>query len=387
MSLNIIRNNADLSSCISLLNKTQEFAIDLEFDKNYYRYGFNLCLVQIAAEGNCYLIDPLSKEMDIEKLFPLLEDQDIQKVVFAFGEDLRLLHSLGCFPKNLYDISTATSLLNYPPSSLTNLIAGILDVDTGKSSQKSNWYQRPLSEEQVNYAAQDVLHLVTLKDIFCKEAEENGVSEWITEENSSMDELNFAEQENNSIIKEKDKQGLTEHEWHLFKKLVIFRDEVAKECNKPGFKIIKKEDLKDLAKDSRHLMHWNKKKGIYRSLKSEEYKKRILELLKESAKEAADLGFSKTEPADKPLDKESYAAYCREKARVNKIKSTYFDPIKQKITEQYGKETASFIFSNRIITDLISNDERKLERYKRDIILEFAGELKLNPDDIFNSLN
>lgn len=387
MSLTLVKNNTELASCVSVLNNVNEFAIDLEFDKNYYRYGFNLCLMQIFADDHCFLIDPISDELDIENLFPVLESEEIQKIVFAFGEDLRLLHSLGCFPKNLYDISIATRLLNYPPASLTNLVAGVLGVDTGKSSQKSNWYKRPLTADQVNYAAQDVLHLIELKNIFCAEAEEKNISEWIAEENSLMDELDYAEEESNNFLKEKDKKGLTEHEWHVFKKLMIFRENVAESFNRPSFKVIKKDHLKDLARNARHLRDWNNKKGIYRSLKTQDFKSELLDIIKEGAKEASDLGFSKTEPAYKPLHKEKHSTRAAERAKIDRVKNHYFTPIKQKITEEYGKVTASFIFSNRFIAELTSNEEQRLEGYKKEIFVEYAGELKLNPKEIMDMLN
>lgn len=387
MSLKFIDKHTDLESCVSFLREKSELAIDLEFDKNYHRYGFNLCLIQIYAEGECFLIDPLSEKLDVKILFPVLENEQIEKVVFAFGEDLRLLHSLGCFPKNIYDINIATSLLNYPPASLTNLIASILEFDTGKSSQKSNWFKRPLSENQIHYAAQDVLHLFKLKDILLAEAAEKGVSRWIAEENALMDEANYADEECNNFIKEKDKQGLTEQEWYIFKKLMAFREKTAKKFNRPGFKIIKKDHLKALARDPQNLRNWHKKNGLHQAVKTTKYKKILHNILKEGALEADNLGLSKTEPANKPLDKKMHAHYSAEKARLDKMKTRFFNPIKQKITEQYGKETASFIFSNRIISELITNEERQLENYKKNIIIEYARELELNPNEIFEGLN
>lgn len=387
MTHTFIETSKELEYAVSFLSETTEFAIDLEFDKNYHRYGFNLCLVQIYADSNCYLIDPLSPHLDIEILFPLLEDETIQKVTFAFGEDLRLLHTLGCFPKNIYDISIATRLLNYPPCSLSNLITGVLEIDLGKSSQKSNWYKRPLTEDQTRYAAEDVLYLLKLKNIFVKEASEKNITEWIAEENAIMDELNFSDEDSNTVLKEKDKKGLTEHEWHLFKNLMIFRETTAQKINRPGFKIVKKDYLKELAQNPGKLKNWHLKKGIYKSLKSREAIENLRNILNESAKESASLGFSKTEPAMKPMDKEQYAAYEKERARVSKMKRLFFNPIKEKLTEQYGKGTASFIFSNRIISDLVSNENRQLEGYKRDIIVELSEELEFNPDDILNAIN
>jgi len=160
----IITHQEELESITENLSNVSRIAADLEFDKNYYRYGFNLCLVQLFDGENCYLVDPLSDDLNIKSIFPVLEDPEIEIITFAFGEDLRLLHSLGCFPKNIYDIDIATSLLNYEPGSLTKLLDEAIDVDTGKSSQTSNWFQRPLTDQQKKYAAHDVLHLFDLKD-------------------------------------------------------------------------------------------------------------------------------------------------------------------------------------------------------------------------------
>lgn len=163
MNIKTITEEKDLQQLASTLSQRSEFAIDLEFDRNRYRYGFDMCLMQIYDGENCYLVDPLSGNLNIKTIFPPIEDPNIQKIVFAFGEDLRLFHSLGCFPKNLYDLDAATSLLNFEPASLTNLIKEVLDVEVNSSSQQSNWYKRPLSEDQKHYAADDVLYLLDFK--------------------------------------------------------------------------------------------------------------------------------------------------------------------------------------------------------------------------------
>ena len=163
---NLINKADDFQSCVDSLSQKSQFSIDLEFDKNRFRYGFNLCLMQIFDGKDCYLIDPLSDDIDIKKIFPLIEDPKIEKVAFSFSEDLRLLHSLGCYPQNVYDISFAAALLNFPPVSLTKLLHMVLEIETDKSSQQSNWFKRPLSEDQKNYAAEDVIYLLQMKNIF-----------------------------------------------------------------------------------------------------------------------------------------------------------------------------------------------------------------------------
>lgn len=380
MSVHLICTNNELESCLTHLSTVDELALDLEFDKNFYHYGFNLCLVQIFAEGECYLIDPLSDQLEIDSVFKPLEDTAIEKVVFAFGEDLRLLHSIGCFPKNIYDLNIATSLLNYTPASLTNYLVEILGIETGKSSQQSNWFKRPLTSQQLNYAAEDVIHLFKLKNLLEQEAKQKNIKEWIEEENSFFDEMNYSDIDSNNAIKQKDKKDLSEHEWYLFKKLIDFRENLAEKYNKPGYQIIKKEYLKEIAKDSRKLMKWQNTRGIYPAIRNKEVKDQLIELLKNSSSEADHLNLSKTDPADKPLNREEYNVLQKEKTKINHFKNEFFQPIKNRIVDIHGEEAASFMLSNRIMNEIITGKRESIASYKLTLIEKYADELGLNPD-------
>lgn len=376
-----------LKQCVTHLKTTPEIAIDLEFDKNYYRYGFNLCLVQIFSGEICFLIDPLSNELEIETLFPILENGDIQKVCFSFDEDLRLLHSLGCFPKNLYDIGTASRLLNYPSTSLTNLLIDEMNIDPGKSSQQSNWFKRPLSDRQKSYAANDVLHLLKLKDHIHQKAESREIQAWIDEENRSLDTLDYSDLDHNQTIKEKDKQDLTEREWHQFKLLMHWRDRVAKEYQKPPFQIVSNKILTQIAKDSRTLMKWPQMRGIFRMIQTEEVKTELLKILKNGFQEADELNLSDQRSAKKSLSKEKHRELMAMKAEVSTAKKTIFDPIKQKIKEELGEETASFMLSNRIIEEIVTSENGNMLGYKKKYICECADDLGVDTESLKKYLN
>ena len=381
MSLQLITSNKDLEPCISSLKDKPEIAIDLEFDKNYYRYGFNLCLLQVFDGDTCFLIDPLSESLNIDLIFPVLENRDIQKVVFAFGEDIRLLHSMNCIPQNIYDVSIATSLLNYPPASLVNIISGVLDINTGKSSQMSNWFQRPLTEQQIKYAAQDVLHLLKLKELFENEAKQKEITSWIDEENEVFNRLNFTDMDDINLIKEKDKKGFTEYEWHIFKNLLEFREEIAEKNNVPGFKVIHKDSLVKIAKNPEKLNGTGFPEKYFNSEKKDAAKDQLTQLLQKSKEEALKRGLSKSEPVKKPLSKEEYHKMKKERSRMNRIKNNLFKPVKKKITEDYGAEVASFMLSNRIISEIITGERNGLLNYKKELLLSYADELNLDIEE------
>ncbi|HSR37930.1 MAG TPA: hypothetical protein VLL95_03370, partial [Phnomibacter sp.] len=88
-----IADAAELQHCVDILRQSTVFAFDLEFDRDRYTYGFDLCLMQVATPEVCFLIDPLSK-INLQPLFEVFTLPAIRKLVHCPGEDLRLLHSL-----------------------------------------------------------------------------------------------------------------------------------------------------------------------------------------------------------------------------------------------------------------------------------------------------
>lgn len=379
MPYNYIAETKSFANCLSQLEHVSSIALDLEFDKNRYAYGFNLCLVQIYTGQHCFLIDPFSEEIDIQLLFPVLENNAIQKIVFAFGEDLRLLHSLGCFPKNIFDISLAAKLLNYPPGSLAALLDEVLNLEINKSSQNSNWLKRPLSDDQKNYAALDVIHLLDLQKALVKEAVAKNKIDWIDQENAAFDLLSYAGIENNNFIKKKDKNGLSEFNWHLFKELLTLRERVAKKTGRPSYQVFDKEMLKKIAQHPDKINEWENRKGIYKPLKSKLFQAEFAKILAD----AVTSNLSKTKPANKPLSREESLRHQRERSRAEGMKVKYFKPIQKEIIDAHGEHAATIILGNKIITAIISGNLDKMKEYQLELISGFAKQLKLDLSSFF----
>ncbi len=375
---NYIDTQEQLDDCTQFLAQQTTLAIDLEFDKNRYRYGFNLCLVQVYAGERCYLIDPLVDGIDLSGLYKVLEDPAVQNVVYSFGEDLRLLHSLGCFPKNTYDLAITLRLLNYPPASLANVLGEQLDVEISKAAQKSNWFTRPLSEKQMDYAACDVLYLFKLQALLEKEVAASGVADWIEEENAYIDTLSYADIDNNVYLKEKDKYGLSEHEYYLFEQLMGFREELAKHYNRPSYQVLDKEYLHELAQRPNQIHRFDKIRGIYKALKNEAFKDRLWANFERYAKESEEQGLSKTENAFKRLSMEENQLRRQHRKERDEIKRKIFKPIQAKIAENQGEQVVTYILGNRLMDDLAEGKTEGLRDYKRQLIEQYAQELGLD---------
>jgi ribonuclease D len=378
MDIQIVSDDTGLQSCLNNLQNTDEIAVDLEFDKNFYRFGFNLCLMQIQCNGTSFLVDPLSSNVEIKHLFPVLEDPSVQKIVFSFGEDLRLLHSMGCFPKNLYDLSIAAALLNYPPASLTNLLSDVLNRDTGKSSQQSNWFRRPLSDQQIHYAAQDVCHLADLKKILDDKADNTQIASWIAEENKLLTEQDFSETDNNNIIKDKDKKDFSEYEWHQYKALIRTREEIAEKYNIPGYQVVDKNYLIDVAKKPELISRFKSARGIHRRVDPDYAKKRFEKSLDQAVSEAESHQLSKTEPAQKSPTAEEWAEIKEQKKKLDHLKNVFFTPVKNRMNDDLGEQTTTFLFSNRVVAEITVNPGALQPDYKRQLLIRYGRELGLD---------
>jgi len=137
-------------------------ALDTEFmrvDTFYPKAG----LIQVGDGQRAFLIDPLLIN-DWQPLAGLLEDQGVTKVLHACSEDLEVLARLtGSLPVPLFDTQLAAGYLNLGFSmGYSRLVQEVLGIELPKGETRSDWLQRPLSQTQVSYAAEDAVHLAEL---------------------------------------------------------------------------------------------------------------------------------------------------------------------------------------------------------------------------------
>ncbi len=378
MQEHVISKEEDFLKTIDLLSKEQSIAVDLEFDKNRYRYGFTMCLMQVATQDECFVIDPLSESIDISLIFPVMEDSAIIKLAFEFGEDIRLFHHLGCRPKNLYDLSISTKLLDYSQVSLGNILSQLLAIEVDKSSQKSNWFQRPLSEKQVKYAADDVRYLHRLESILNKRIEEKKIDDWIKEERFVFENQNFESTENSNHYKIRDMDDMSEVQWYIFECLIEFREELAKDSNRPSYQIMDKDFLLRLAKNNNMIDSFYMESKASKRFLNETFKMRLLNLVKSSKQIAIEKGFSLTDLVNPKLSQEEMDEVRAKKNIKDSIVSNTYKPIQKLIKQDFGENAAVYIMGNRLMNELAAGSYDNLRDYKRELIVSYAKQLNMN---------
>ncbi len=139
--------------------------LDTEFIRER-TYWPQLALVQIAlgeAENDILLVDPLVPGM-CEALAPLLADTSVLKIMHSASEDLvAFKHACGVLPAPLFDTQVAAALAGVGGGmGYQKLVQAVTGVALAKGETRSDWLRRPLSDSQLDYAADDVRHLHAL---------------------------------------------------------------------------------------------------------------------------------------------------------------------------------------------------------------------------------
>lgn len=154
------------------------YYLDTEFHRER-TYFPRIALVQIAVGDRLAIIDPLS--VDVSLLTPLLTSSSLA-VLHAAQQDLDVLsHSCGAVPMRLFDTQLAAGFLGHSTPSLVSLLSTFLKTSLPKGDRLTDWLRRPLTEAQIIYAANDVVHLPDLENRIVSELEERGRTLWAVE--------------------------------------------------------------------------------------------------------------------------------------------------------------------------------------------------------------
>lgn len=143
-----------------------------------------LALVQVALEGgDILLVDTLAPGMN-QALAPMLADPAVLKVMHSASEDLvALQHACGVVPAPLFDTQVAAALAGIAAGAgYQRLVQDLLGVALPKGETRSDWLRRPLSAAQLEYAADDVLHLFALHELLSARLAEQGRDGWLRED-------------------------------------------------------------------------------------------------------------------------------------------------------------------------------------------------------------
>jgi ribonuclease D len=184
-----LARDADVAEAAAAARRAGRLGIDTEF-MSEGRYRALLCLVQVAVdspdedgEPEIYLIDSLSG-VDTSPLAELLGDPSIEIVLHAGRQDVAILRRAWRTElNNIFDTQIAAGFAGASAQAgYGNLLGAVLGQRVGKTASYTRWDARPLTGEQLGYAAEDVAHLLQLADEIQRRLSSSGRLEWAREE-------------------------------------------------------------------------------------------------------------------------------------------------------------------------------------------------------------
>lgn len=247
----LVTDTATLARLCADWSKSEYLALDTEFIRTttfYPRPG----LIQLSDGSDNYLIDPLRID-NWEPFRALMSNLTVTKIFHSCSEDLFVFYSfLGVFPAPIFDTQIATALVNEGFAlSYQNLVRDKTGIEIPKSETRSDWLRRPLTEDQLNYAALDVMYLPGIYQQLQEALMQQGKSEWMQEECERLmrqydTEVTGDYSEYYSVLK--GGWQLNSLQLGVLKKLAVWREEKARKRNRPRNWIIKDRQLLKIAK-------------------------------------------------------------------------------------------------------------------------------------------
>ncbi len=246
----LITTQNQLHDLCHTLAGAARIALDTEFirEKTYYP---RLCLIQVATPEVVACIDPLAID-DLSPLLDRLYDPASLKLFHAGRQDLEILYRLrGMLPTPLFDTQLAAALLGHGDQvGYGPLVEQVLGIVLEKGHSRTDWSQRPLSAEQLAYAADDVRYLLPLHEALQQRLQTLGRASWLDEDFAALAapesyQSDPAQQWQRLSGVNRLKEG---RQRAIARALAEWREETAQQLDRPRKWVLSDEPLLDIAR-------------------------------------------------------------------------------------------------------------------------------------------
>src|SRR5919197_3313595 len=234
--------------------RTGRLGIDTEF-MGEGRYRPLLCLAQVAVaddggEVRVEVLDPLEDDFDPAPLADVLADPEVEVVLHAGRQDVALLRRVWSTEiRNIFDTQVAAGFAGRRAQlGYEALLSELTGVRLRKSASFTRWDARPLSEEQVRYAREDVLHLLELADALQAELSERGRLGWAREECRALEDVSDDRDAEAIFARLPRVNSLDPAPRAVARDLVEWRENVAREGDRPVPSVLPDAALVEVAK-------------------------------------------------------------------------------------------------------------------------------------------
>ena len=244
----LVADNDSFDMMMKSLAAQPLVAVDTE-SNSMYVYQEQVCLIQFSIPDQDYLLDPLafSSLADLDIIFA---DRQIEKIFHSAEYDIMCLkRDFGYTFHNLFDTRIASRTLGRKRSGLRDLIAAEFNVEIDKRYQRSNWGKRPLPDNWLAYARLDTYYLIPLRHRLHKALNEAGHLEEALEASEYITQIQPHKNgfDPDGFWRVRNARELTPRQMAILRCLYLYRDQKARQLNRPPFKVMGDQTLHDLA--------------------------------------------------------------------------------------------------------------------------------------------
>lgn len=251
----------ELAHAIDLLSRSDFLALDTEFmrESSYYPA---LCLIQAASAEHCVVIDPLAAPLRepgaLRPWWDFIAARERLKVLHAARQDLEVISQAMAaldagapqpIPGPVFDTQVAAALLGHPGQvGYGGLVTQRLGFKLDKGHARTDWSKRPLSTEQLAYAADDVRYLAPLYLEVRAALEARERLQWLREEMQELEDPGLYRTEPKEAWRRlKGLDRLQPAQRAVAKQLAQWRETRAMQSDKPRGWILTDDALREIA--------------------------------------------------------------------------------------------------------------------------------------------
>jgi ribonuclease D len=243
----LVGDSPALAALVDRLEGERLLAIDTE-SNSFHAYKERVCVIQLSIPGGDWIVDPLT--VDVAPLGRILCDGR-ETVLHGADYDVRCLkRDFGWSLPNLFDTMVAARRLGVVGLGLSALVEARCGVRLSKAHQRSDWGRRPLSQDQLAYAALDTHFLLRLRESLLADLEAKGMTAAARQDFARIAAAKPHERvfDPEGWRRLKGARDLGVAERAILRALWISRERCAEALGRPPFKVVGEQQMLEIAK-------------------------------------------------------------------------------------------------------------------------------------------
>lgn len=244
----VIADSHTLRSFCQRLQTAKFVTVDTEFlrDNTYWP---KLCLIQLGGPEGAAAVDPLAPGIDLEPIIALFDNEAVLKVFHSARQDLEIFfHAFDRLPHPIFDTQIAAMVCGFGESvGYDTLVKRLTGRRIDKGPRFTDWSMRPLSEVQIRYALDDVVHLREVYETLAKEMEHRGRAHWLDEEMKVLTSPETYNLDPETAVRRLKSRSTDRRYLSVLGELATWREREAQSRDVPRNRVLRDEQMFDIA--------------------------------------------------------------------------------------------------------------------------------------------